>query len=158
MTNLIDNVAVWETNLGVRVEKSLGIAADANIFTTYGRNYITLLFGQVTTSPGGAATIKLQTETNTIDLCAATTINTDAIGTMYFLTGEVAVILNGTLNTPILDVGANYTLMPSAPVIFGRKATADAIQLVETGDDSAGVIRWTLFYVPLDDGSYIVAA
>lgn len=158
MTNLIENVAVWETNLGIRVEKSLSTEANANIFTTYGRNLITLLFGQVTTNPSGASTVKLQTETNTIDLCAATTIDADAIGTMYFLTGEVAVILNGTANAPILDVGANLTGMPSSPVIFGRALTADAIQTVQTGADSQGVIRWVLFYVPLDDGSYIEAA
>ncbi len=150
--------AMQQVTLGQRVEKSLATLADGNIFTTFGRNYITLLFGQVTTDPAGASTVKLQTETNTIDLCAATTIDTDAIGTMYFLTGEVAVILNGTGNTPIIDVGANLTGFPSSPVILGREATADAIQVVETGNDAQGVIKWVLFYIPLDVGAYIEAA
>ncbi len=159
MSNLIENVAVWETNLGIRVDKSLATLASVNVFTTYGRNLITLLFGQVTNvSDAGPTTILLQTETNTIDLCAATTISVDAVGTLYFLTGERAVILNGTINAPIIDVGANLTGMPSSPVIFGREATADAIQLVQTGDDATGVVRWSVFYVPLDEGSYIVAA
>jgi hypothetical protein len=159
MANLIPGVALRETNLGIRVEKLLATEFSANIFTTYGRNLIKLLFGQITNvSDAGATTIKLQTETNTIDLCAATTIDVDAVGTLYFLTGEVAVILNGTGNDPIIDVGANFTGMPSSPIIFGRKATADAIQLVQTGDDGTGVIRWVVFYVPLDDGSYIEAA
>jgi len=159
MSNLIENAAVWETNLGIRVEKSLAAAADANIFTTFGRNLITRLVGQVTTAEAsGATTIKVRTETNTIDLCAATTVTADAIGTRYFLTGEVAVIFNGTAHVPIIDVAANKTGMPSSPVIFGREATADAIELVQTGTSATLVINWVVFYVPLDEGSYIVAA
>ena len=48
--------AIRETNLGIRVEKSLAALADANIFTTYGRVLITLLFGQVTTAEATGAT------------------------------------------------------------------------------------------------------
>ncbi|TET95564.1 MAG: hypothetical protein E3J29_06645 [Dehalococcoidia bacterium] len=159
MSELTHGQRVRETALGIRVEKTLANLADGNIFTTYGRVLITLLFGQVTVSPdAGATTIKLQEETNTQDLCAATTITADAIGTMYFLTGEMAVILNGTLNTPIIDIGANLTGMPSAPVIFGREATANAIQLVQTGDDADGYIKWVVLYIPLDEGAYIEAA
>lgn len=159
MANLIPGAALRETNLGIRVEKLLATLATATVFTTYGRNLITLLFGQVTNvSDAGATTILLRTLNASTDLCAATTIDVDAVGTLYFLTGEVAVILNGTGNDPILDVGANFTGMPSSPVIFGRKATADGIELLQTGADATGVVRWTVFYVPLDDGSYIVAA
>ena len=159
MSNQTKDNAVRECTLGIRVEKTLANLADANIFTTYGRVLITLLFGQVTVQPdAGATTIKLQEETNTQDLCAATTITNDAIGTMYFLTGEMAVILNGTGNTPIIDIGANLTAMPSAPVIFGREATANAIQLVQTGEDADGYIKWVAHYIPLDEGAYIEAA
>lgn len=159
MSNRTLGQAVRESALGIRVEKSLATLADGNLFTTFGRNLVNLLFGQVTTQPdAGATTIKLQTETNTIDLCAATTITNDAIGTMYFLTGEVAVILNGTGNTPIIDVAANLTGMPSSPIILGRRETLDAIQQVQTGDDADGVILWALYYIPLEDGAYIEAA
>lgn len=154
----LDN-AVRAQVLGKRVEKSLVTEFSANLFTTYGQNQITLLFGQVTTQcDAGATTLKLQTETNTIDLCAATTITNDNIGTLYFLTGEVAVILNGTGNVPIIDVGMNLTGMPSSPVILGRTATLDAIQQVQTGDDADGVIKWVLFYRPLEVGAYIEPA
>jgi hypothetical protein len=153
MSNPTEAKALWEVNLGKRVTKTLATLADGNLFTTYGQNLITLLFGQATAvGDGGATTIKLQTETNTIDLCAATTITSDAIGTLYFVTGELAVILNGTGNTPIIDVGANLTGMPSSPIILGRTATADAIQQVQTGDDADGEIAWCLFYVPLEPG------
>lgn len=158
MSNQQQDDAVRAQVLGNRVEKSLATLANGNVFTTFGQNLITLLFGQVTTDPAGASTVKLQTETGSIDLCAATTIDTDPIGTMYFLTGEVAVILNGTGNTPIIDVGANFTGFPSSPIIFGRTATADAIQTVQTGTDAQGVINWVLFHIPLEEGAYIEAA
>ena len=159
MSNPTKGKAIRELTLGLRVEKTLATLADGNLFTTYGRSLIVLLVGQATAvGDGGATTIKLQSETNTIDLCAATTITSDAIGTMYFVTGELAVILNGTGNTPIIDVGANLTGMPSSPIIFGRAATADAIQQVQTGDDADGEINWVLFYIPLDEGAYIKAA
>ena len=159
MSNQTLGEAVRECTLGIHVQKSKATLADGNLFTTYGRNLITLIMGQVTTQcDAGATTIKLQTETNTIDLCAATTITNDAVGTLYFLTGELAVIMNGTGNTPIIDVGANLTGMPSSPIIMGRAATADAIQQVQTGDDADGVICWDLYYIPLEEGAYIEAA
>lgn len=160
MSNPTEAKALWEISLGKRVENTeLAAAADINIFTTYGRNLIKLIFGQVTTAEAtGATTIKLQEETGTQDLCAATTVTGDAIGTMYFLTGEVAVILNGTGNTPIVDIGANLTGFPSSPIIFGRTATANAIQLVQTGTSATLVITWNCFYVPLDADAYIEAA
>jgi len=159
MSNPTQDNAVRVQVLGKRVEKSLATLAAGNLFTTYGQCEITLLFGQVTAQPdAGATTLKLQTETNTIDLCAATTITNDAIGTLYFVTGEVAVIMNGTGATPIIDVGANLTAFPSSPFIVGRTATADAIQQVQTGDDADGTIKWILFYRPLEVGAYIEAA
>jgi hypothetical protein len=159
MSNPSQDDAVRAQTLGRRVEKLLAAAADANIFTTFGQVLITLLYGQVTVAEAsGATTIKLVKETGTIDLCAATTVTTDPIGTLYFLTGERAVILNGTAHVPIIDVGANKTGMPSSPVILGRTATADAIELAQTGTSATLVILWSVFYIPLEEGAYIEAA
>lgn len=159
MSNRSKGEAIRQVTLGLVVTKTMAALASADIFTVYGRNLVTLLTGSVTVAgDGGATTIKLQTETNTIDLCAATTVTSDAIGTLYFLTGEVAVILNGTGNAPIIDVGANITGFPSSPVIIGRPATTDKIQLVQTGDDADLTIAWLLTYIPLDEGAYIEAA
>ena len=159
MSNPTKGKAIRELNLGIHVEKSLAALADANIFTTYGPVLINLIWGQVTAAgDGGATTILLQEETGTQDLCAATTVTSDAIGTVYFLTGEMAVILNGTGNAPIVDIGACLTGMPHSPIIFGRTATANAIQLVQTGDDASLVITWHCYYVPLEEGAYVEAA
>src|SRR3990172_8723191 len=107
MSRLTKGRAVRELTLGLHVEKSLASLAAANIFTTYGRSLITLLYGQVTgAGDGGATTIKLQEETNSVDLCAATTVTSDTVDEIYILTGDKAVILNGTGGTPVKDVGS----------------------------------------------------
>jgi hypothetical protein len=151
--------ALQELALGLPVEKTLATLANGNIFTIYGRVLVTLLWGEsVTAGDGGATTLKLQEETNSLDLCAATTITGDVTGTLYFLTGELAVILNGTGNAPGIGVAANLTGMPSSPIIIGMPGATDAIQQVQTGDDATGVITWHLHYIPLEDDAYVVAA
>ena len=151
--------AIRESTLGIHVTKTLATLADGNIFATYGRVQITLLWGQsVTAGDGGATTLKLQEETNSVDLCAATTITGDVTGTTYQLTGDVAVILNGTGNTPVIGVGYALSAFQQNRIIVGMAAAADAIQQVQTGDDTAGVIEWHLYYIPLEDGAYVQAA
>jgi len=151
--------AIRESTLGIHVEKQLATLADGNIFKVYGRVLLNLLWGEsITAGDGGATTLKLQEETNSLDLCAATTITGDVTGTLYFLTGELAVILNGTGNAPGIGVAANITLFPSSPIIIGMPGAADAIQQVQTGDDAAGVIKWHAYYVPLEEGAYMEAS
>jgi len=151
--------AIRESTLGIHVTKTLACLADGNIFATYGRVLVTLLWGQATAvGDGGATTIKLQEETNSVDLCAATTITSDAIGTTYQLTGDVAVILNGTGNTPVIGVGYALSAFQWNPIIVGMAGAADAIQQVQTGDDASAIIEWHAYYVPLEEGAYMAAA
>lgn len=160
MSNQKKGQAVRQTALGLRVEKTLASLADANIFAVYGTNLITLLYGQVTgAGDGGATTIKLQEETNSVDLCAATTVTSDTVDEIYVLTGDKAVILSGTGSTPVKTVGS---LLAAAgglnPMIVGKAATLDAIQLVQTGDDATHAVKWVVYYVPLEEGAYVAAA
>ncbi|MDP9192293.1 MAG: hypothetical protein M3P06_11400 [Acidobacteriota bacterium] len=152
------NKAIRDVGLGLRVISTQAALASGAIFNTSGRLMITSLTGQVTVAAdGGATTIKLQEGTGNIDLCAATTVTSDAIGTFYFLTGEVAVILNGTGNAPVVDLGAPFTGMPSAPIFFGRTSTTNTIDLIQTGDDATLVIEWILTYIPMSNGAFVTA-
>src|SRR3989304_5958192 len=102
MSRLTKGRARRELPLGLHVEKTLASVAAANIFTTYGRSLITLIYGVVTgAGDGGATTIKLQEETNSVDMCAATTVTSDLVDEIYFLTADKAVILNGTGSVPV---------------------------------------------------------
>ena len=158
MSRLTKGRALRELALGLKAQKSLAASATANIFTTYGRVMITALIGQVTTAEASGATIVKLTElTNSVDLCADTTVTGDAIGTMYILTGDCAVILCGTANAPVIDVAHGLTFGIN-PVVLGRKATANAIKLTASTPSATLVVLWTIFYIPLDDDAYVVAA
>lgn len=160
MSNLTKGRRVRETTLGIAVTKTLASLADANIFTTQGQVLINLLMGEVTgVGDGGATTIKIRRETDTIDMCAATTVTSDAVGEIYVMVGDKAVILNGTGSTPVKGVGSLLAAAGALyPMVFGLSAAADAIELVQTGDDVTHAVKWTLFYIPLEEGAYVVAA
>jgi len=160
MPNAKTLTAIREVALGIRVEKTLASLADADIFIVVGTILIKLLYGQVTgVGDGGATTIKLQAEDNSIDMCAATTVTSDAVDEIYVLTGDKAVILNGTGSTPVKTIGS---LLAAAgglnPMIFGKAGNTDAIQLVQTGDDATHAVKWCLYYLPLENGAYVTPA
>src|SRR3990170_2164116 len=151
--------AIRELALGMKVTKAGVLTADDDLFTVVGQVLITLIMGQVTTvMDGGASTVKLNEKTSSIDLCAATTITSDAVGEIYFLSGDTGAVVNGA-DAPTLKVG-QLAGTPHAPIIFGLGNGALGsltIESTETGDDT-GEILWTLFYIPLEDGAYVEAA
>src|SRR5688572_6812669 len=109
---LMDPLSGYNPRLGFRVSKVSNLADGTgtdNLFTVTGRVLITSLTGEVTTVIGGAATLKLRDTTNSVDLCAATTVDTDAVGTMYALTSISTNILNGTGATPVVGSIPNIT-------------------------------------------------
>ena len=160
--------SIRELTLGIRVDKSGILTADDDLFTVVGQVMITLIIGEVTTvMDGGASTVKLNEKASSIDLCAATTITSDADGELYILSGQGNALLNGGL-APALKVAtltaehdSTVDRSPAlAPIIFGLGAGvlgSLTIESTETGDDT-GVILWSLFYIPMEDGAYVEAA
>jgi len=109
---LMDPLSGYNPRMGFGVTKVSNLADGSgtdDLFTVTGRVLITSLTGEVTTVIGGAATLKLRDITNSVDLCAATTIDSDAVGTMYALTSISANILNGTGATPVVGSIPNIT-------------------------------------------------
>lgn len=154
-------VGGYDPLLGYRVTKVSNLADGSgtdNLFTVTGRCLITSLTGEVTTVIGGAATMKLRDITNSVDLCAATTIDTDAVGTMYALTSISANILNGTGMTPVVGSIPNMTGASQFNVaVVGNVQGALTIAHVLDAADT-GAVTWVLYYKPLTAASTIVAA
>ena len=99
---MMDPLGGYDPVLGFQVTKVSSLATDPDaLFTVNGRCLITSLTGEVTTVVATTTTMKLSDVTNTIDLCAATTITTDAVGTMYQLGGVKADVLNGGIATVV---------------------------------------------------------
>jgi len=151
--------ALRELGLGIRIDKAGILSADDDLFTVVGQVMIRLIMGQVTTvMDGGASTVKLNEKTSSIDLCAATTITSDAVGEIYMLSGDAGAVVNGA-DAPTLKVG-QLAGTPLSPLIFGLGngvLGSLTIESTETGDDT-GEIRWSLFYIPMEDGAYVEAA
>lgn len=158
---LMDPLAGYSPKLGFGVTKVSNLADGGgtdNLFDIAGRVLITSLTGEVTTIIGGAATVKIRDVINNVDLCAATTIDTDAVGTMYALTSISANILNGTGATPVIGSIPNITgaQQIDVAIVGNAQATLTLAQVLDAAD--TGAITWRLTYVPLISGATVTAA
>jgi hypothetical protein len=158
---LMDPLGGYDPILGFRVTKTSNLADGAgtdNLFTVTGRCLITHLSGEVTTQVATTTTMKLSDVTNTVDLCAATTITSDVVGTMYALPAVSAQVLNGTGGTPVVGSVPNIaTPSAGAGQIIGDVQAALTIAHVLDGAGT-GAVAWVLYYKPLTAASSIAAA
>ena len=158
---LMDPLSGYNPRMGFGVTKVSNLADGSgtdDLFTITGRVLITSLTGEVTTVIGGAATLKLRDITNSVDLCAATTIDSDAVGTMYALTSISANILNGTGATPVIGSIPNITgaSQVDVAVVGDVQAAITLSQVLDAAD--TGAITWRLTYIPLVASATVAAA
>ena len=161
MSNQTKDRAVTHTNVGVRVVSTQAVDATAvDIFNIKGEVLITLLYGIVTgVGDGTAETIKLNEKASSIDLCAATTVTSDTVGQVYMLTGDPAIVLNGTANTPILYLCGLLSAFPyTGGIIFDGQAGLIMELTATAGSDATLAIKWVLYYIPLETGATVVAS
>lgn len=146
-------------SLGHVVVKDVDLAAAGDMFDVHGKVLITLMHAEVTTVVATTTTFKFRRETGTVDMCAATTITSDAVGTMYQWSGDAGAILNGTLaagDAPVVGF-AHLAGGPGNAVVFGLSGADETIEAV-LDQAGTGVIRWWLHYIPLESGAYVRAA
>lgn len=127
-------------------------AATTPIFTVAGgRVLLTNIIGSITTLIGGAANYYLQhnptVATSTVAaLCAALNINAYPVGDLLGITG---------VPTDAMIPGAAAGAVPAMtmPVVL-------TVGQIEAVCDAApgGAVLWTVWYKPLDDAGYVVAA
>lgn len=158
---LMDPLSGYNPRMGFGVTKVSNLADGAgtdDLFTVTGRVLITSLTGEVTTVIGGLATLKIRDITNSVDLCAATTIDTDAVGTMYALTSISANILNGTGATPVVGSIPNISgaQQVDVAIVGDAQAALTLSQVLDAAD--TGAITWRLTYIPLIPGATVAAA
>ena len=142
-----------DIRLGMRVDRAtatLPQTAAAAIFNILGgRVAITQIVGEVTTviqtQINNAKLTGNPTTGTSVDICAALDITADEVGTLYGISG---------LNTDAL-IGINAGALPgqTRPVVLGI-GTLD----LNCAASNTGSVKWSVFYVPIDDGAYIEAA
>lgn len=153
--NAASRRAIAEAVLGIRVDRAAGDccgAANVPIFNIVGgRVMIRQLLGENTVAiAAGANNFKLQSNPTatgtTTDLCANLDIDADPIGTLYSVSGAPATALVRGENGNVQGMSVTGVVVP-----------AGTIECASAGN-VAGETKWSLWYVPLDDGAYVTAA
>lgn len=147
--------ALMASGLGIRVDRASADcqgAADTPIFTIAGgRVLVTMLLGEVAdvAIAGGANNFRLQSNPTatgtTTDLCANLDIDADPIGTMYSVDGVPGTALVRGEEGAVQGMSVRGVVVP-----------VGQIETVSAGN-VAGQMKWSLFYVPIDDGAYVTA-
>jgi len=163
MSVIINGSEIRSIALGIRVQTAAVTnpqTASTIIFTvTGGKVLITGIIGEVTTVQGATANSFNLTYTKSggsaADLCAATVCTSDAVGTLYTITGVAADLLSaqkvGGTEVPTVTYANTWA--------GGKGIIVDAgtLQLKASGNNT-GATTWTLTYVPIDDGAAVAAS
>lgn len=143
---LIDTILATTPRIVSRDAAVIPDTTQTAYFTVTGRVIITQIVGEVTTKVSETATdIKLisnPTVGDEVDLCTALTITSDAVGTMYNITGDFT-------DAMIATTSGAFTAQSNSFVV-----AAGTIDLDSTATQT-GYTKWTLHYIPLDAGSTV---
>ena len=141
-----------DLRVGMRVDRATAtVPATTNeaIFNVLGgRVAITGILGEVTTILGTPGDLSLEANPTTgtaAALCAVVASATNEAGTLMSITGTAATAMN--------CVSAGGVALQSCPVAVGI-GTID----FRTSATSTGAVKWSIWYVPIDDGAYVTAA
>lgn len=133
-----------------RATATLPQSAAGTLFTvTGGRVLVTSIVGEVTTViQTQANNTKLQsvpTTGSTVDLCAVLDISAKEVGCLFGITGLFSDALVGS--------NAGATVAPRNAVVV----PIGAIKL-NCAASNTGSVKWSITYVPLDNGASVAAA
>lgn len=142
-----------DVGLGMRVDRAtstLPQTTQSALFTvTGGRVAITAIVGEVTTAVQNQANntklVGNPTTGTDVDLCAVLDIANDEVGCLYGITG--------TVGDALIGANAGATQLPANPVVVNT-GTVD----LSCADSNTGSVKWSIFYLPIDDGAYVTAA
>ena len=143
---------VADINLGIRVDRAtatLPQTTAAAIFNVLvGRVAMTAILGEVTTVLGLVGNMSIEanpTTGTTAALCAVVAAGAFEAGTLLSI--------DGTKATAMLGVNAGGTAMQSKPVALPVGTLDLRLSLSSTGS-----VKWSLWYVPIDEGAYVTVA
>lgn len=151
MSSGISGKAVRQSTYGTTVQRAasnLAQSGNLTLFTvTGGRVLLTTIVGEVTTAiQAQADAVKLQsvstTGSITTDLCATVDVNGAAVGNLFGMTGTAATA--AVLGSAVPQL--NEVIMQ--PGIIRMNAAAS----------NTGQMKWTVTYIPLDDGAVLTAS
>jgi hypothetical protein len=133
-----------------RATATLPATTQAAIFTvTGGRVLVTSLVGEVTTViQNQACNLKVTANPTTgtdVDIAANLNVQADEAGCLYGITG--------LFSDALVGANAGATVVPRNPVVL-PVGTLDLV----TSATNTGSVKWSLTYIPLDNGASVAAA
>lgn len=155
MASRIDGRTNRQVALGIRVERAAGLqpatAYGALFNVTGGKVLVTSLIGEViVATPATVNTAKITgtpTAGTAVDWTTATSTASKEVGTII----TPAVTAGGAL--VVANAGGGNAIAPT-----GYVAQIGTVGLTTSGTAATGTIKWTLTYVPIDDGAAVTAA
>jgi len=153
MSDYIAGKALRKLNLGVKVERAtatLPQTAQAALFNVKtGRVAVTAIIGEVTvviqTQANNTKLVANPTTGTDVDLCAVLSISAKEVGCLFGITG--------LFSDAMVGANAGATVIPKNPVVV----PVGSIDL-NCAASNTGSVKWTVFYIPIDDGAYVEAA
>jgi hypothetical protein len=151
--NASTRLALMSTHLGIKVDRdtaTLPQGTSGALFNIVGgRVAMTQILGEVTTVIGGNASnhsLQMNPTTGTTSpICAVVASASKEAGTLISITG--------TVGDAMLADDAGGVGMQSRPVAL----PVGDLELLTSGNNT-GSIKWSMWYVPIDDGAYVTAA
>lgn len=136
--------------LGQTVERATAVIAigTATLFTVSGgRIVVTQILGEITTGMQAiATTLRLQADPTlgtTRNICADLDVNAYAAGDLLGITG---------VNTDAMQPPATGGALEAQTMgVIVQEGTIDLV----AGANNTGSVKWTLKYIPLDDGATV---
>jgi hypothetical protein len=155
MTNIQGINSYRDLVLGKSVARAAAVlpaTTQAAIFTVSGgKVLVTSLIGEVVVALSATAnTVKVTgnpTAGTDVDFCAVGTTTSKEVGSILSLPGVVASAL--TVN----NAGGGNPISPT-----GQVAQIGTIDLVTSATQATGTVKWTLTYIPIDNGATVTAA
>lgn len=153
MTVLIQGTQLRTLLLGTKVDRATAAlpqtTAHALFTVSTGRILLTSIVGQVTTAIQNQANntklVANPTTGTSVDICAVLSIANDEAGCLYGITGLFTDALVGS--------NAGATVIPRNQIVI-PVGTID----LDCAASNTGSVKWSITYVPLDDGASVAAA
>jgi len=121
---------------------------------------VTSIVGEVTTVIGANAisfNVRFtKSGGSAVALCAATVCTSDAVGTLYGITGVAADLMSAQTITGTEVPNVTFLNLMQTPGLVLPAGTMDV--LATNADPDGGAAKWDITYVPLDDGASVAAA
>jgi hypothetical protein len=149
--------ALADMSVGIKVDRAAALvtAATVPIFNVAGGRVLLLgLLGEVVVAIAATATNITITHLTTDATAVVTPLTIAGSDIASLAPGRMITLPAAVGSVPTLSVGSSAAVFNAAPKYVLKTGN---LQLVGSAAPATGTIKWSLWYVPLDEGAYVTA-